>query len=105
MRIGCEMARQRTRSSLCFDFQNEVEKLAFTKCLENVRSLLSTPGMRKLDNYQLLTSLFDLAEGSQSGSLPGVSRPTAEPSPASTRAPSEPEVSQIQSFNRDAGKK
>lgn len=104
--IECEMARQRTRMSFCIDFGSEMEKSAFTKRLESVRSLLSTPGLRKLDNCQLLTSLFDIAEGSQSGSLPGGSRAAGEqPFPASTRASSEPEVSLVQSFNRDAGKK
>ena len=41
---------------------------------EYVRSLLTPPGLRTLDNQGILSALFDHVEGSVPSSFPGVSR-------------------------------
>lgn len=94
-----ENRRVRVRMSLGVEFENPAAKAAFSRRLEHVRSLLTPPELKNLDNQGLLTAMFDVVERSVSSSLPGISRASSGPSEESTEG-----VSVMQSFNSNAGK-
>ena len=105
--------RSRFRLTLGVEFDDQATKAAFSRRVEHVRSLLTPVGQRSMDNLGLLSTLFDLMEGSVPHSLPGVSRALLGHLPGSSRAPPaiavpsgrEPDpVSVVQSFNSNAGK-
>ena len=78
--------RQRVRHSLVVYFDSPAGKSAFQGRLEQVRSLLSQPGQPDLDNYGLMTAMFDLIER-YTPFLPG-----------------DEQEAPVQSFNRNSGK-
>ena len=78
--------RSRVRHSIVVNFDSQSSGLAFKSRLEQVRSLLSTPGQPNLDNNGLMSAIFDLVERFASV-FPGSERASA-----------------IQSFNRSSGK-
>ena len=107
-----EGRRIRVRLSLGVEFDSQAAKSAFSSRLEYIRSLLTPPGLRSLDNHGLLSALFDLVEGSVPSSFPGVTRAPASHLPGSSCAPanlastslSTDRPAVVQSFNSNAGK-
>ncbi|XP_019856532.1 PREDICTED: uncharacterized protein LOC109585045 [Amphimedon queenslandica] len=85
----------RIRMTFNIEFQSVAEKGAFSRRLEDVRSLLSK---NKLDNFGLMTAMFDVVEDSlmhgSSQSPAGIGRKRSEEHEGS---------SEIQSFNRNSG--
>ena len=69
---------------VCFDSQSV--RLSFKERLEHVRSRLTEVGQPTLDNYGLMSAMFDLVERC-TPSFPGNERASA-----------------VQSFNRNSGK-
>ena len=95
------------------EFYSQAAKSAFSSRLEYIRSLLTPPGLRSLDNHSLLSAMFDLVEGSVPSFFPGVTRAPASHLPGSSCTPANlastslaytdrPAV--VQSFNSNAGK-
>ena len=80
--MAFEGRRIRVRLSLGVEFDSQAAKSAFSSRLEYIRSLLTPPGLRSLDNHGLLSALFDLVEGSVPSSFPGVTRAPASHLPA-----------------------
>ena len=68
--------KKRVRFTLDVNLPSAEAKAAFIARLENVRSLLTPPGTRKLDTYGLLQALFTYAEASPPGR--GTSTPISE---------------------------
>ena len=109
--MAFEGRRIRVRLSLGVEF-GQAAKSAFSSRLEYIRSLLTPPGLRSLDNHGLLSALFDLVEGSVPSSFPGVTRAPASHLPGSSCAPanlastslSTDRPAVVQSFNSNAGK-
>ena len=112
VKIAFEGRRIRVPLSLGVEFDSQAAKSAFSSRLEYIRSLLTPPGLRSLDNHGLLSALFDLVEGSVPSSFPGVTRAPASHLTGSSCAPvnlastslstDRPPV--VQSFNSNAGK-
>ena len=110
--MAFEGRRIRVRLSLGVEFDSQAAKSAFSSRLEYIRSLLTPPGLRSLDNHGLLSALFDLVEGSVPSSFPGVTRAPASHLPGSSCAPanlastslSTDRPAVVQSFNSNAGK-
>ena len=98
--------RFRVRLSLGIEFDSSEAKAAFSDRLESLRSLLTPPEQRTLDNHGLLTVLFDYAERSASRSFAGVSRASAGHLPGSTSAFSagRQSVGVLQTFNSNSGR-
>ena len=104
-----ENRRVRVRMSLWVEFDHPAAKAAFNTRLEYIRSLLTPPGLRSLDNHGLLTALFDLVEGSVAPSFPSTSLTCGGPllgsrGCSSGQQESADDASVVQSFNSNAGK-
>ena len=110
-KMASDGRRNRVRLSLGVEFDNQAAKSSFSRRLEYVRSLLTPPGLRTLDNQCLLSALFDHVEGSVPSSFPGVSRaplshlPGSSGSSTSLATTYRQDVSVVQSFNSNAGER
>ena len=106
--MAFEGRRIRVRLSLGVEFDSQAAKSAFSSRLEYIRSLLTPPGLRSLDNHGLLSALFDPVEGSVSSSFLGVTRVPVGHLPGSSCAPanlaSTDRSAVVQYFNSSAGK-
>ena len=91
-----EGRRIRVRLSLGVEFDSQAAKSAFLSRLEYIRSLLTPPGLRSLDNHGLLSALFNLV------SLPGVTRAPASHLPGSSCAPANLASTNLASTDRPA---
>ena len=79
--------RKRVRYTLDIHFGDVAEKDAFVKRLGTVRSLLSSGNVSSVDNFGLMTAMFEIVEGVASwSSSAGNERQT------------------VQSFMRNSGK-
>ena len=110
-KMASDGRRNRVRLSLGVEFDNQAAKSSFSRRLEYVRSLLTPPGLRTLDNQGLLSALFNHVEGSVPSSFPGVSRaplshlPGSSGSSTSLATTYRQDVSVVQSFNSNAGER
>ena len=110
-KMASDGRRNRVRLSLGVEFDNQAAMSSFSRRLEYVRSLLTPPGLRTLDNQGLLSALFDHVEGSVPSSFPGVSRaplshlPGSSGSSTSLATTYRQDVSVVQSFNSNAGER
>ena len=55
--------RKRVRYTLDIHFRDGAEKDAFVKRLGTVRSLLSSGNASSVDNFGLMSAMFDIVEG------------------------------------------
>ncbi len=63
--------RKRTRLCIDINFSCEEQKEAFSQRMSAVRKLLTPPGSRDIDNFNLLATLFDMvAQQETSNSAP-----------------------------------
>ena len=70
--------RVRYTSGVDVTLPSEAARTAFKDRLSSVKDLLSPPGGPKLDNLELMTALFDLAESSRSAVSAGAHSSVAQ---------------------------